>query len=85
MFEIEVGLSCNDEFDTSQHDLDRFEEHFEEIEDHIDCLVCAYYRILSYEYSLRRLTSLLSISICSGIDFSLVKFIVIVLIMLIPL
>ena len=41
-----VGLNMvsRDEFDTSQYDLDQFEAHFEALEDHIDCMVCAHYR-----------------------------------------
>ena len=33
-----------DEFDSSDYDLDAFEGHFTEIEDHHECLVCQCYR-----------------------------------------
>ena len=43
-----LNMVSRDEFDSSDYDLDQFEAHFEEIEDHQDCLVCRYYRTCTF-------------------------------------
>ena len=45
---IGLNMVSRDEFDCSQYDLNQFEAHFEELEDHIDCMVCAYYRTCTF-------------------------------------
>ena len=34
--------------DCSDYDLEEFEAHFADIEDHHDCLVCLYYRTCTF-------------------------------------
>ena len=43
-----LNMVSRDEFDSSQYDLDQFEAHFEEIEDHHECLICRYYRTCTF-------------------------------------
>ena len=43
-----LNMVSRDEFDCSDYDLDAFEAHFEEIEDHHECLVCQYYRTCTF-------------------------------------
>ena len=38
---FDLNMVSRDEFDSSNYDLDAFEGHFTEIEDHHECLVCA--------------------------------------------
>jgi hypothetical protein len=42
-----LNMVSRDEFDSSDYDLEQFEAHFEEIQDHQDCLVCRYCRTCS--------------------------------------
>lgn len=45
---ISLKMVSRDEFDSCQYDLNQFEAHFEAIEDHIDCMVCAYNRTCTF-------------------------------------